>query len=52
MKTIIINKVFKFGAFLIKKLKNYFESYDYINKDLYAHGKDYRMIIGPGLFYF
>ena len=54
MKTKIFNKRLEFGAFLIKKLENYFESYYDIYKDLYNLREDYRMsaIIGSGPFFY
>ena len=53
MKTIIFNKVIKFGAFLINGLKKFFKFYGELNKDYNNLGTDYRIstIIGSGLFY-
>ena len=53
MKTNIFNKGLKFGAFLIKKLKDYYNSYDEINRELNNFRADYRLntIVGSGLFY-
>ena len=49
----IINKGLKFGAFLIKKLKDFYKSYDDIDRELNNFRADYRIstIIGSGSFY-
>ena len=54
MKKMITNKKLGFGVFLVKKLKDFFESYDNINKGLIDFGTDYRMsaIMGSGPFYY
>ena len=52
MKSIIVNNGLKVGSFLIKGLRNVFEYYDDIYKEMDNLGIDYYMynIVSPRLF--
>ena len=54
MKTKNFSMRHKFGAFLLKKLKDYYDSYDDLYKNLNDLREDYRIsaIMGSGPFYY
>ena len=53
MKAKKVNKKFEFGASLYKKLKDFFDSYDEVYKDINKLREDCRVniVIGSGLFF-